>query len=74
MGPEDCDARILFGSVNAPGAKFSPGVCSAFCTPRAALPAAPKGTPMPLDAFFGLASMTKIMSSVAALQLTEEGR
>ena len=29
---------------------------------------------MPLDAFFGLASMTKIMSSVAALQLTEEGR
>ena len=29
---------------------------------------------MPLDAFFGLASMTKIMSSVAALQLTEESR
>lgn len=34
----------------------------------------PKGTPMPLDAVFGLASMTKIMTSVAALQLNEEGR
>lgn len=33
-----------------------------------------KGTPMPLDAVFGLASMTKIMTSVAALQLTEDGR
>ena len=30
--------------------------------------------PMPLDAVFGLASMTKIMTSVAALQLNEEGR
>ena len=34
----------------------------------------PKGTPMPLDAIFALASMTKIMTSVAALQLTQEGR
>lgn len=34
----------------------------------------PKGTPMPLDAIFALASMTKIMTSVAALQLTEDGR
>jgi len=34
----------------------------------------PKGMPMPLDAVFGLASMTKIMTSVAALQLNEEGR
>lgn len=33
-----------------------------------------RGTPMPLDAVFGLASMTKIMASVAALQLNEEGR
>ncbi len=33
-----------------------------------------RGTPMPLDAIFGLASMTKIMTSVAALQLNEEGR
>lgn len=33
-----------------------------------------KGTPMPLDAVFALASMTKIMTSVAALQLNEEGR
>ncbi len=33
-----------------------------------------KGTPMPLDAIFALASMTKIMTSVAALQLNEEGR
>ena len=32
------------------------------------------GTPMPLDAIFALASMTKIMTSVAALQLNEEGR
>ncbi len=34
----------------------------------------PRGTPMPLDAIFALASMTKIMTSVAALQLTEDGR
>ena len=34
----------------------------------------PKGTPMPRDAIFALASMTKIMASVAALQLTQEGR
>ena len=33
-----------------------------------------KGTPMPLDAVFALASMTKIMTSVAALQLNQEGR
>jgi CubicO group peptidase (beta-lactamase class C family) len=33
-----------------------------------------KGTPMPLDAVFPLASMTKIMASVAALRLNEEGR
>ena len=31
-------------------------------------------TPMPLDAVFGLASMTKIMASVAALTLNEQGR
>lgn len=30
--------------------------------------------PMPLDAVFGLASMTKIMTSVGALTLTQEGR
>ena len=34
----------------------------------------PKGTPMPLDAIFGLASMTKIMTSVSALQLNQDGR
>ena len=34
----------------------------------------PKGTPIPRDAIFALASMTKIMASVAALQLTQEGR
>lgn len=33
-----------------------------------------KGEPMPLDAVFGLASMTKIMASVAALHLNEQGR
>ena len=33
-----------------------------------------KGQPMPMDAIFALASMTKIMTSVAALQLTQEGR
>lgn len=33
-----------------------------------------KGTPMPLDAIFALASMTKPMVAVAALQLTEDGR
>lgn len=33
-----------------------------------------RGNPMPLDAVFGLASMTKIMVSVAALQLNEQGR
>jgi CubicO group peptidase (beta-lactamase class C family) len=33
-----------------------------------------KGIPMPLDAIFGYASMTKIMTCVAALKLTEEGR
>jgi CubicO group peptidase (beta-lactamase class C family) len=32
------------------------------------------GTPMPLDAIFQLASMTKIMASVGALTLNEEGR
>jgi CubicO group peptidase (beta-lactamase class C family) len=32
------------------------------------------GKPMALDSVFGLASMTKIMASVAALQLTEQGR
>lgn len=32
------------------------------------------GAPMPLDAIFALASMTKIMTSVAALQLNEDGR
>lgn len=35
---------------------------------------AAQGTPMPLDAIFGLASMTKIMTSVAALHLNEDGR
>ena len=33
-----------------------------------------RGTPMPLDAIFHLASMTKVMTSVAALHLNEEGR
>ena len=33
-----------------------------------------KGVTMPLNAVFGLASMSKIMTSVAALQLTEDGR
>lgn len=33
-----------------------------------------KGTPMPLDAIFSLASMTKPMAAVAALQLNEDGR
>jgi len=32
------------------------------------------GRPMPLDAVFALASMTKIMTVVSALQLTEAGR
>jgi CubicO group peptidase (beta-lactamase class C family) len=32
------------------------------------------GTPMPLDAIFQLASMTKIMASVGGLALNEEGR
>jgi CubicO group peptidase (beta-lactamase class C family) len=32
------------------------------------------GEPMPLDAIFNLASMTKIMASVGALKLNEEGR
>lgn len=32
------------------------------------------GTPMPLDAIFQLASMTKIMASVGALALNEQGR
>lgn len=35
---------------------------------------ATKGTPMPLDAIFALASMTKVMTSVAALHLNEDGR
>jgi CubicO group peptidase (beta-lactamase class C family) len=33
-----------------------------------------QGTPMPLDAIFALASMTKIMTSVAALTLNQEGK
>lgn len=33
-----------------------------------------KGTPMPLDAIFALASMTKPMASVAGLTLMEQGR
>jgi CubicO group peptidase (beta-lactamase class C family) len=33
-----------------------------------------KGIPMTLDAIFGYASMTKIMTSVAALKLTQEGK
>jgi CubicO group peptidase (beta-lactamase class C family) len=33
-----------------------------------------QGTPMPSDAIFALASMTKIMTSVAALTLNQEGR
>src|SRR5437868_15490434 len=33
-----------------------------------------KGTPMPLDAMFALASMTKPMAAVAGLRLMEEGR
>jgi CubicO group peptidase (beta-lactamase class C family) len=33
-----------------------------------------KGTPMALDTVFGLASMTKPMAVVGALELTEEGR
>ncbi|MBK5102777.1 MAG: beta-lactamase family protein, partial [Burkholderiales bacterium] len=33
-----------------------------------------QGRPMPLDAIFGLASMTKIMTAVGALSLTQEGR
>jgi CubicO group peptidase (beta-lactamase class C family) len=32
------------------------------------------GTPMPLDAIFNLASMTKPMTAVAGLVLNEEGR
>ena len=34
----------------------------------------PKGVAMPLDAIFGYASMTKIMTTVAALTLTQEGK
>ncbi|MEO5843997.1 MAG: serine hydrolase domain-containing protein [Caldimonas sp.] len=33
-----------------------------------------KGTPMPLNAIFGLASMTKPMTAVGVLALTQEGR
>ena len=33
-----------------------------------------KGTPMPLNAIFGLASMTKIMTAAGVLALTQEGR
>src|SRR5687768_16942309 len=33
-----------------------------------------KGTPMPLDAVFALASMTKPMTAVAGLTLMEQGR
>lgn len=33
-----------------------------------------KGVPMRTDAIFGLASMTKIMTSVAAMKLNQEGR
>src|SRR4030088_2135927 len=33
-----------------------------------------KGTPMPLDAIFALASMTKPMAAVAGLTLMEQGR
>ncbi len=33
-----------------------------------------QGKPMPLDAIFGLASMTKIMTAVGALSLTQQGR
>jgi CubicO group peptidase (beta-lactamase class C family) len=33
-----------------------------------------QGKPMPLDAIFNLASMTKVMASVGALKLNEEGR
>jgi CubicO group peptidase (beta-lactamase class C family) len=33
-----------------------------------------QGKPMPLNAIFGLASMTKIMTAVGALSLTQEGR
>ena len=32
------------------------------------------GTPMPRDAIFALASMTKVMAAVAALKLNEEGK
>ncbi len=35
---------------------------------------AAKGTPMPLDAVFALASMTKPMTAVAGLTLMEQGR
>ena len=35
---------------------------------------AAKGTPMPLDAMFALASMTKPMAAVAGLTLMEQGR
>jgi len=35
---------------------------------------AAKGTPMPLDAMFALASMTKPMAAVAGLMLMEQGR
>jgi CubicO group peptidase (beta-lactamase class C family) len=35
---------------------------------------ATKGTPMPLDAIFALASMTKPMAAVAGLTLMEQGR
>lgn len=33
-----------------------------------------KGTPMPLNAIFGLASMTKVMAATGVLSLTQEGR
>ena len=33
-----------------------------------------RNVPMPLDAVFALASMTKVMTSVAALQLNQDGR
>ena len=33
-----------------------------------------KGKPMPLNAIFGLASMTKIMTAAGVLALTQEGR
>ena len=84
--PDDAGSRSRAspGSTISSPARSPPSACPApssrsrgtasSCTTRLRQLDPDKGTPMPLDAIFALASMTKPMAAVAGLTLMEQGR